>query len=262
MYFAAKGKTHPEKHCIGTATASRVSGPYTPASEPLICDLPRGGNIDPNLFQDPVNKKYYLIYKTDGNAIGNGGACGNTNVKVAPTPLYLQELSPSDLTTKIGDPVFLVSNLNPVGSFKFDGPNTERPSIAFKNDTYYLLYNAQCYADLRYRIDFVSCVVGVDTKGGMDGCDWTDLKAKQQKTSERTLLKTGDSVSGVNLYAPGSMDTSTDSSKMVFHGDTNVAWFHQNPRATEDKVKRVRAMYAAAIDYDHNSGDLVVVKLL
>lgn len=262
MYFAAKGKTHPRKHCIGTATASELSGPYTPASSPLICDLPRGGNIDPNLFHDPVNNKYYLAYKTDGNAIGHGGACGNTNVKVAPTPLYLQELSPSDLTTKIGEPVFLVSNLSPTGSFRFDGPNTERPLIAFRNSTYYLLYNAQCYAELRYRIDYVSCVVGVDTESGISGCDWAALKAEQQKTKQRTLLKTGDTVSRVKLHAPGSMDISADSHKMVFHADTNLDWFKDGPRQKGEQVKRERAMYAGVIEYDHQSGDLVVAELL
>ena len=257
MYFAAVGRSHPKKHCIGTATAPTIRGPYKANPEPLICDLSRGGNIDPNLFHDPVNQKHYLVYKVDGNAIGHGGACGNSKAKVAPTPMYLQELSPDDLTTKIGEPTFLVSNLNPEGSFKFDGPNTERPSIAFRNNTYYLLYNAQCYAELKYRIDYVSCIVGVDTDHGIDGCDWVSLKATQQKKGVRTLLETNDRVSGAKLHAPGSMDTSADSHKIVFHGDTNLDWFDPHGR----RVDRKRAMYAGEIDFDHDSGDLVVVKL-
>ncbi len=258
MYFAAVGRCHPRKHCIGTATAVLVQGPYKPDPEPLICDLPQGGNIYPNLFRDPVNQKYYLVYKVDGNAIGHGGACGNTQGKIAPTPMYLQELSARDLTTKIGEPVFLASNLDPEGSLKFDGPNTERPSIAFRNGTYYLLYNAQCYAELKYRIDYVSCVVGVDTDHGIMGCDWTALKAAQQRESKRTLLKTNDEVSRVKLHAPGSMDTSADHRKMVFHGDVNLEWFEPYGK----RVQRTRAMFAAEIEYEGDSGDLVVVSLL
>jgi hypothetical protein len=261
MYFAALGLQHPKRHCIGTATSTRVQGPYTPSSEPLICDLPRGGNIDPNLFYDPVNGNYCLVYKVDGNAIGHGGACGNTEAKVAPTPMYIQQLSPKDLMTKIGEPRFLASNLNPTESFKFDGPNTERPSITFRNGTYYLLYNAQCYAELAYRIDYVSCVVGADTHAGIDGCNWAALKAEQQKYKMRTLLKTNDKVSGVKLHAPGSMDTSADSHKIVFHGDTNLDWFERDQKSTGEFVRRTRAMYAAEIAYNGDSGDLVVTKL-
>lgn len=211
VYFAAVGRQHPKKHCIGTATSPDIRGPYIPDSKPLICDLPRGGNIDPNLFRDPVNQKYYLVYKTDGNAIGHGGACGNSRPKVAPTPVYLQQLSPDDLTTKIGDPIFLASNVNPAGSFYFDGPNTGRPSIAFRNETYFFMYNAQCYVELKYRIDYMSCVVGIDTHTGIDECHWASLKAVQQRTKIRKLLKTYDMVSGTKLHVPGSMDTTAHS---------------------------------------------------
>ena len=53
MYFAARHKHYPKKHCIGAATSPNVSGPYTPLEHTLVCDLKRGGNIDPNLFVSP-----------------------------------------------------------------------------------------------------------------------------------------------------------------------------------------------------------------
>jgi Glycosyl hydrolases family 43 len=261
MYFAALGSTHPLKHCIGTATSPNITGPYTPDPQPLICSLRGGGNIDPNLFVDPVNGNSYLVYKVDGNAIGHGGSCGNTVAPVAATPLYLQQLSNTDLKTKIGAPVYLASNLNPAGSFKYDGPNTERPSIAFRNNTYYLLYNVDCYAELTYRIAYVSCVVGVDTQSGIAGCNWVALKAAQQRRVDRTLLKTNERISGAVLNAPGSMDTSADSHKMVFHGDTNLNWFQPNHAVNDQIVRRKRAMYAAQIEYEHANGNLVVTTL-
>ena len=109
------------------------------------------------------------MYKVDGNTIGHGGACGNTKAPIAPTPIYLQRYSGVDLVTPIGDPVFLINNLEN-GGFKYDGPNTERPSIAYRNGTYYLLYNTHCYADPAYRIDYISCINGVDTHTGIAGC--------------------------------------------------------------------------------------------
>lgn len=86
MYFAAVGHSHPQKHCIGVATSPNVSGPYTPIEEPIVCELKRGGNIDPNLFIDPVNNHSYLVYKVDGNAIRHGGACGG--IQTVPDRLH------------------------------------------------------------------------------------------------------------------------------------------------------------------------------
>ena len=249
MYFAAKTIAAPRKHCIGTATSPNITGPYTPNANTLVCNLEGGGNIDPNLFLDPVNNKYYLIYKQDGDTIGHGGACGNTKQPVAPTPIYAQEVSPVDLTTPVGEPRFMINNLQN-DSFRYDGPNVERPSVAYRNSTYYLLYNADCYAEKAYHIDYISCVSGVDTNSGIAGCDWSDLKAMQQAQRNRTLLKTGDILppgSSVRLTAPGSMDLSADSTKMVFHGDTNLAWFDRKPG---EKVVRVRSMYANYVEYE------------
>ena len=243
MYFAAVARSHPKKHCIGAAIAANVKGPYTPVEEAIVCDLTRGGNIDPNLFVDPVNNQSYLVYKVDGNAIGHGGACENTNKPVQPTPLYLQLLDPQNLTTPIGKPIYLFSNME---SFKEDGPNVKRPCMVFRNNTYYLLYNVQCYASPRYRIDYVSCVVDVDAQSGISGCDWGALKLKQQLSTHHTLLDTGDTVSGTKLYAPGSMDVSPDQTKVVFHGDVNLNWFKPHRPGA---VKRDRAMFAGEIDF-------------
>ena len=102
---------------------------------------------------------------------------------MAPTPIYLQRYSADDLVTPIGDPVFLINNLQN-GGFRYDGANTERPSIAYCNDTYYLLYNAHCYAELSYRIDYISCIDGVDTHTGIAGCDWANLKAVEIERSD------------------------------------------------------------------------------
>ncbi|RMD41500.1 hypothetical protein DV735_g3617, partial [Chaetothyriales sp. CBS 134920] len=243
----------------GAARSKHIVGPYIPAEEPLVCDLEQGGNIDPNLFHDPVNDWYFLVYKVDGNSIGHGGLCGNTAKPIMPTPIYAQRMSAADLVTPLGEPVFLINNIED-GGFGHDGPNTERPSITYRNGTYYLLYNAQCYTTLDYRIDYVSCVTGVDTRTGLGGCNWVELKAKQQSEKERTLLRTGDQVSGAVLHAPGSIDISDDSVRVVFHADTDRAWFDHG-RGRGAPGQRVRAMYAAYVDYEGEEGDLRVIRL-
>lgn len=250
MYFAAVGVDHPRKHCVAAATSPNVTGPYTPHQGTLVCDLPEGGNIDPNLFRDPVNGNNYLIYKVDGNAIGHGGACGNGAEPIAPTPLYMQLMDPNDLITPIGQPVRIFSN------DKEDGPNIERPCVVFQQNTYYVIYNSQCYTSLNYHIAYVSCVVGVDTKGGIDGCDWPALKLKQETRPDHTLLRTGDVVSGTKLYAPGSMDVGPDQRKVVFHGDVNLQWFAPDHPVT---LRRHRALFAGEVDFVN--GKLSVTKL-
>jgi beta-xylosidase len=77
MYYSATTKQDTAKHCIGAAKATSVTGPYKPVSNSaLICPLAQGGAIDAAAYND--NGQRYLVWKVDGNSIGNGGACGNT----------------------------------------------------------------------------------------------------------------------------------------------------------------------------------------
>lgn len=65
LYYTARTKDH--KLCIGMAYSDRITGPYTDIGGPLMQqdDL---GIIDATYYKD--NDKNYLIYKTDGNAVG------------------------------------------------------------------------------------------------------------------------------------------------------------------------------------------------
>lgn len=77
MYYSASTVKDKSKHCVGAATSKNVLGPYTPiGSEPLFCDLSIGGAIDAAGFKD--GNQRYVVYKVDGNSLGNGGACMNT----------------------------------------------------------------------------------------------------------------------------------------------------------------------------------------
>lgn len=69
LYFSAAVAPGGEM-CIGVATAAKAEGPYTPAGDgPLICVPGDGGDIDPQTFVDSDGSRY-LLYKSDGAAIG------------------------------------------------------------------------------------------------------------------------------------------------------------------------------------------------
>lgn len=77
MYYSATTTKDASIHCVGAAKASEVTGPYKPVGDqPLICPMDQGGAIDSAAYND--NGERYITWKVDGNAIGNGGACGNT----------------------------------------------------------------------------------------------------------------------------------------------------------------------------------------
>lgn len=79
MYYSATTTSDTSKHCVGAATASSVTGPYTAVgSTALICPLSQGGAIDASGYNDNGNQ--YIVYKVDGNSIGHGGACGNNGM--------------------------------------------------------------------------------------------------------------------------------------------------------------------------------------
>ena len=106
--------------------------------------------------------------------------------------------------------------------------------------SYYLLYNSGCFTDETYEVRYLACIRPTD----FSWCDWTQLEAEATaNNTPQVLLKTG-VTDGVHLYAPGSVDVSTDGTKMLFHGDTNLAWFNGPGNGP-----RVRALYAAELVY-------------
>ena len=69
MYYTVRHKAS-ERQCISRAVSTNgPAGPFSDtSSEPLVCQLDRGGSIDPDVFQD--GGQLHLNWKSDGNAIG------------------------------------------------------------------------------------------------------------------------------------------------------------------------------------------------
>jgi beta-xylosidase len=220
LYYSVVMAESPSKHCVAAAYAPNPEGPFTPAQSPLFCDLSAGGAIDADGFTDPVSHRQYVVYKVDGNSVGNGGACSNTVAPIAPTPLNLQEVSPDDGYTPIGGLTTILLN-DPD-----DGPNIEAPSLTYdaSSGTYILFYSSKCFTTTPYNIRYAtsSSVYGPYTKQG------------------NSFLWTGSTAANVQI--PGGIDITKDGKKAVFHGDTNPGWF------AGDGSKRVRSMYAIELD--------------
>lgn len=106
LYYTARHAQQTNQHCVGTATSDTVLGPYTPQASPIACPLSAGGAIDPAGFTD-TDGTHYVVYKVDGNSVGNGGSCGNTEAPIVPTPLMLLELK-DDGITPVGNPTQLL----------------------------------------------------------------------------------------------------------------------------------------------------------
>jgi hypothetical protein len=226
---------HPRRHCIGAAVSDKPMGPYTPLSSPLVCDIEEGGAIDPQYFHDPLTDESFLLYKVDGNAIGTGGACGNTNMPNTPTPIRAAPLNPSDPTEILSNSTFEVVTNQP-----WDGAYLENPVMWYQAlderdldghpGVYHLLFNAGCFTDPSYRIDRVSCLA--DPALGMRGCDWNALRTRHgdDQAIGGTLLKSGETIA--ELRSPGGPTVALIGSKgkvnpswLGFHADAHLEWF-------------------------------------
>ncbi len=278
MYYSALPRNNTQRHCIGAATASHVTGPYIGLDDPIVCDLPKGGVIDPAFFHDVKSNLSYLVYKQDGNAIGVGGACSNTGWPNTPTPLLAVELSGHDLVTPQGDPFELLSNL------QSDGPNLESPMLwhytydkpaslgGGQISSYHIVYNSGCYNDDSYHIEHIVCTAHPEQS--LKDCLWSNIRGDPADPSSMisngggiftgTMLKTGDTVA--DLFAPGGPslagnqgwsgdgDANVTSKYMIFHADVNLAYFeHPATVSQEERLKngwdRRRGLFVAELDY-------------
>ena len=117
--------------CIGTATATAPAGPFTPQSEPLLCDDAAHGAIDPRTFARPSGQ-LWLDWKSDQNALLDS---------TTPTDLYAQRLSPDGLALA-GPPNLLLS----ADEAWQDGDHiVEAPDMVQAGGGYWLFYSGSWF---------------------------------------------------------------------------------------------------------------------
>ncbi|WP_224363284.1 family 43 glycosylhydrolase [Hyalangium versicolor] len=116
VLYTAKKKGGPL--CVGLATASSVSGPYTDHGALVCQDL---GSIDGALIRDE-NNKLFLVWKEDGNSQG------------LPTPIWAQPLA-EDTLQLTGERTALILNDVP-----WEGQLVEAPHLVRRNGFFYMFY--------------------------------------------------------------------------------------------------------------------------
>jgi arabinan endo-1,5-alpha-L-arabinosidase len=126
------------RQCIGVATSPTIGGPYTPAPDPLMCDLGKGGSIDPSFVIDDTGA-YWLLYKDDGNCCG------------LPTTLHSVLLT-GDGTQLAGSPATLVTADQP-----WEEGLVEAPTMRRVGDRWLLLYSANTWDSANYAVGAAWC---------------------------------------------------------------------------------------------------------
>ncbi|SOD62312.1 Carbohydrate binding module (family 35) [Streptomyces zhaozhouensis] len=135
MYFTGPD-TASGRMCLGAALADGPEGPFTATSDrPLVCDAGEGGDIDPSSFVDEDGTRY-LLYKNDGNAIGQ------------PTVIWLQRVEADGLTL-VGPRTELLRNNLP----SEDGV-IEAPVLVKRASQYVLFYSAGVYSTPNYQTSY------------------------------------------------------------------------------------------------------------
>jgi beta-xylosidase len=123
LYYTVR-HTASGRQCISVASGSTPAGPFTDTSSgPLICQLSRGGSIDPEAFSAPDGKTY-LLWKSEDNALGR------------PTSLWAAQLS-STGRGLVGRTVRLLTQ-----EAAWQAPVMEGPSMVAVGGRYYLFYGA------------------------------------------------------------------------------------------------------------------------
>ena len=203
MYFTGE-LPNSHQHCIGVARSQDIAGPYKPDDRPWECPRDRGGAIDASGFLDPKTRRRYVTYKVDGESSGDYTPCGSTtddpNVR---TPLMLQEVSATDGSTKIGQPIELVDRIPAV-----DGALIEAPSLTMLEDgTYVLFFSSHCFFDEQYDVKYAWSDNGVEGP-----------YQRIRTSGKESLLRTPD----FGLNGPGGATASTTKDGemfLAFHGN-------------------------------------------
>jgi beta-xylosidase len=190
MYFSASISADTSKHCVGAATSSSITGPYTPEESPFACPLDQGGAIDADGYEDD-DGTLYATYKIDGNSLNSDGS-------FHPTPIMLQKLK-SDGITRDGDAVKILER-GPA-----DGPVIEAPSLVKSNGTYFLSFSSGMYNTPQYDVAYATA---------------PSITGPYTKASER-LLETADPSNVELLAGPGGSDFKGDGTMMAFHAFRN-----------------------------------------
>ncbi|RMY66666.1 hypothetical protein D0863_08272 [Hortaea werneckii] len=196
MYYSATTTADTSKHCVGAATATTVTGPYTPVgNSALVCPLSQGGAIDASGYYDFATGKRYIAYKIDGNAIGHGGACGNNVAPYVSTAIKLQQVAANDGVTLQGGATTILDNIGAA-----DQGIVEAPALVKSGSNFILFFSNGCFTKSTYTVNYATA---------------TSITGPYNRAAS-PLFATGQN----GLTSPGGMDVFRDGKHMLFHANS------------------------------------------
>lgn len=142
MYYAVQDTTS-GRQCISVATSTPTGGAtgFSDTSHgPLVCQLDRGGSIDPSPFVAPDGSPY-LLWKSDDNALGQR------------TSLWAQKLTADGLALVGTAPMRLLT----ATSWTWQRGIVEGPSMQFSGGVYYLFYGAGHWDSASAGLGYATC---------------------------------------------------------------------------------------------------------
>lgn len=131
----------PTKQCIGVAQAATPLGPFQPADKPIVCQLDRGGSIDPRSFVDR-DGSLWLVWKSDDNSDVDG---------TSHSSIYSQHLA-ADGMSLVGARHRILDADQP-----WEGRIVEAPQLWRHNGDYWLFYSANWFNQPVYSIGVAHC---------------------------------------------------------------------------------------------------------
>jgi hypothetical protein len=140
LYYTV-AQTSTGRQCISVATAASPAGPFRDTSSaPLVCQLDRGGSIDPYVFTDSGGSSY-LLWKSDDNALGRR------------TSLWGRALAAGGVGfASFSSPVRLLSQ-----TAAWQAPAIEGPAMIRSGSTYFLFYGANNWDSSSSAIGYATC---------------------------------------------------------------------------------------------------------
>ncbi|KAI1386100.1 glycoside hydrolase family 43 protein [Hypoxylon trugodes] len=195
MYYTAH--QNGGSHCIGAATSSSALGPFTPQSQPLICDGGNGGVIDASGYDDGTDR--WILWKVDGNSLGGATTCqgGTPSGSYKSTPIKIQRVA-RDALTLLDSAKTILDNEGASN----DGV-VEAPSLYKIGDgNFVLFYSAHCYSSDDYDVEYAFSST-IDGSYGNRGI----------------LIRT---VDNRGVFGPGGLDIDPNGKSVVFHGRLNA----------------------------------------
>jgi hypothetical protein len=126
--------------CISRVAGVLPQGPYLDDSDgPFICQMDRGGSIDPSPFVD-ADGRPHLLWKSEGTLAGE------------PTRIWVQQLSEDGMQLVGEGPVQLLERRLP-----WEFPIVEGPSMALVDGRYHLLYSGGRWETAGYAVGHAVC---------------------------------------------------------------------------------------------------------